>query len=409
MHATRHLLFFGLLIPLSVLAQTKPGFEPLSHTTTYNNFYDARDLAIGYLREAQPSLNESGQARARASIETLRTVMPYFAKSEEAVERCKGKDFLYSAWDSDIYLCSATTNSLSNRNDQALRVLAQRLIYWAHARIAGFRADACSHAEFELTVMSRTSTGIQTRRSIDETPGSCLGSLAGFMPDEEKAAPVRPRKTRSNEPSWSEVILGSLAQASQAYADQKTAIDTAQRIQDQRIAAEQGALYQQRLQQAQNANAAEEARRSQWEQRQAHQASQTHYDGTARSIAEPTNLGRARNTTQSRNSDNAVVSARFSHEVRDGGVSGRISNIVVYAHNTGNVAVDCDVWLKGAFWNDRAGAGMGPDEALSSINTERRAVIGLRAGERRQVMALSHHVAGSKFTYDGTCKSSFTN
>lgn len=174
-----------------------------------------------------------------------------------------------------------------------------------------------------------------------------------------------------------------------------------------RVAAEQAAIYQQRLQLAHAANSAEEARRSLWQaqqqkaatQQQTNQAAQTRQHQQSQQRQQPANPASRPAPT---------VRSEVTSDITQGGTSGRVWYVNVYVRNTGNAVIDCDIWLRGAFWNDRAGPGMGSDQSLSSITTENRTVIGLKPGERRRAMSLSHHVMGSKYTHGGNCRTSFT-
>ena len=365
--------------------------------------------AISFILEADPRLSEKGKRIARSTIAELNVVVPYEAKSNDSIERCGTKDFL-SSLSPEVYLCPATVDALTNPTERDVLILAQRLIRWGQIRSSDFPRIACQGSEFELTVMQRTSVGIQTTRSIDEEPVSCSPELAKFRP-EETPRPTQSRRLRTQEdsPSWGEVILGSVLTAGQSYVDQRNQLEESRRARDRRIATEQQSLYQQRMQQVNAENAVEEARRAQWQQQQSQQTTSFSGSSTYTSTRSQHSGTSTESLTKRTVSATPIVSVRFTHDIRDGGVGGQVSNIIVYANNTGNVAIDCDVWLKGAFWNDRAGPGMGSDQSLSSITTERRNVIGLRPGERRQVMALSHHVTGSRFDYDGGCKPSFTD
>ena len=219
----------------------------------------------------------------------------------------------------------------------------------------------------------------------------------------EKRADERARRLE-NAAIINQVLLGA-SNILQSRANVKIA----EQQQRDRMAAEQAAIYQQRLQQTNAANMDEAARRSQWEasrqqQVEAQQATSSYENGSSSAS------GQRNQQPQRRPQQPApVVRVNLSHDHSNGGPDGRVRYVNVYAINTGNVPVDCDVWLRGAFWNERAGPAMGSDQALSSIKTQRNSIIGLKPGERRRALALSHHVDGSRFDYDNSCKVSFTH
>ena len=204
--------------------------------------------------------------------------------------------------------------------------------------------------------------------------------------------------------------LETIASNNAAIRESRNAQATAKQADDLRVAQEQAEILQMRRQQAESANAAEEARRSEWEAQRnsAQQASSGNHVANRPSQTQQSSTGDSRSQSSGRERSAPIVRFRFSDDISTGGPDGRTSYINVYVTSTSNVPIDCEIWLRGTFWNDRAGPAMGNDQSLSSTKTEKRTVISVRPGERRRAMELTHHVAGSRFDYNGTCRVSST-
>lgn len=175
------------------------------------------------------------------------------------------------------------------------------------------------------------------------------------------------------------------------------------------------AFLQMRQQQIDEANATEDANRRQWEagQREAQvqalaqqQAAQQANERALNSAGRPPEQN-ARPRQRQRPAP--VIRPELSHTFSHGGISGRTPYFNVHIANRGNVPIDCDVSVRGSFWNERAGPALPTDEGLANIKTQRGHVIGLKPAEKRRVLALTHFVDGSHLTYKAdSCRVSFT-
>ncbi|WP_448674368.1 hypothetical protein [Pseudoxanthomonas mexicana] len=180
--------------------------------------------------------------------------------------------------------------------------------------------------------------------------------------------------------------------------------------------AEMQAYQQARKAEVDALNAQEEARRAQWLAAQKAQQEENIRNQQQEQMqvrkSQQSQVGKqAPQRGYARNSSPApIVASSVSHGFSTGGINGRTDYISINIKNTGNVPIDCDVWLRAAFWNDKWGPAMADrDKYLSSIRVERGHVIGLEPGATKSAITTSHYVHGSGFKYGAeNCRVSFT-
>ena len=217
-------------------AQRIDGFDIiLPSSPIHDNFYRARMASMNLVREAEPKLPEASRERAREVLTRISYVVAYSPTTNEGMKRCETFSYLYDKRDDEFYICPSMAKILRNPDDKQLTVTAQLLIGWAHYRVSPNR-DPCADSEFELTIMELTSVGVLSSDRLNNELEKCGNRLARFEKYREHNSRISEpslstakTKRAPSSPSWSEVILGSVLKAGQAYVDQRSQLENAQR------------------------------------------------------------------------------------------------------------------------------------------------------------------------------------